>query len=237
MIMPVSAKIINSQDNRGMNGDNTPLIDITVYEPTGLDAAIDNPMLGEIRETIERFSGGGLEKVRTMLSFERNSLKSRYAFAIPTAESLERVARYSPLVEVAAGSGYWARCLAACGADIIAYDLFPPGEADVTDISGRNWLFRETFYPVNKGDETAAAQHADRSLFLCWPPPDSPVAFRALDAYLTAGGKTVIVVGTMKPLSMGDAAFYDLLKGLPVIERIPIHGWPGFNEELWMCSG
>ncbi|MBN1498093.1 MAG: hypothetical protein JXA07_15075 [Spirochaetes bacterium] len=220
-----------------MHADNPHPIDITVYQPDPRDGEIENPLLREVRDIIDRFSGGGMEKARMMLSFERDSLKSRYAFAIPTAESLERIARHSPLVEIAAGSGYWAMCLAAYGADIIAYDLFPPGEADITDISGRNWLFRKTFHTVRKGDETIAAQHPDRSLFLCWPPPDSPVAFRALESYLSAGGKTAIVIGHMKPISMGDPSFYQLLGTLPVIERIPIHGWPGLNEELFICGG
>ena len=220
-----------------MPQDNISPIDITQYEPAPLDATIENPLFREVREIIGRFSGGGIEKARMMLSFERDSLKSQYAFAIPTAETLERIARHSPLVEVAAGSGYWAMCLAACGADIIAYDRYPPGEADICDISERNWLFRKTFHRVLKGDETIAAEHSDRSLFLCWPPPENPVAFRALDSYLKAGGKTVAVIGHMKPLSMGDAAFYELLNGLSTIERMQIHGWPGINEELWICSG
>ncbi len=219
-----------------MPQDNVSPIDITTYEPTPLDRSIDNPMLAEVREIMDRFSGGGPEKARMMLSFERDSLKSRYAFAIPTAETLERIARHSPLIEIAAGSGYWARCLAACGADIIAYDRYPPGEADISNISERNWLFRTTYHRVLKGDETIAAEHPGRSLFICWPPPESPVAFRALEAYVKAGGKTVIVIGHMKPLSMGDAAFYELLGSLTVTERMRIHGWPGVPEELWICS-
>lgn len=219
-----------------MPHDSTFAIDIATYEPSSLDGSIDNPMLADVREILERFSGGGADKARMMLSFERDSLKTRYAFAIPTAETLERIARHSPLVEIAAGSGYWAMCLAACGADIVAYDLFPPGEADICDVSQRNWLFRKTFHSVLKGDETAAARHPDRSLFICWPPPESPVAFRALESYRMAGGKTVIVIGHMKPLSMGDAAFYELLESLATIERMPIHGWPGMQEELWICS-
>jgi hypothetical protein len=220
-----------------MPHDSAPPIDITLYEPTPLDGKINNPMLDDVREIITRFSGGGLAKAGMMLSFERDSLKSQYAFAIPTAETLERIARHSPLVEVAAGSGYWAMCLAACGADIIAYDRYPPGEADISNISERNWLFRKTFHRVLKGDETIAAEHPGRSLFLCWPPPENPMAFRALDSYLKKGGKTVIVIGQMKPLSMGDVMFYELLDRLTAIERMPIHGWPGLQEELLICSG
>jgi hypothetical protein len=62
------------------------------------------------------------------------------------------------------------------------------------------------------------------------------MAFRALDSYIKAGGHTVIVIGEMRPLSMGDAKLYELLKSLTLIERRQIHGWPGFSEDTWICS-
>jgi hypothetical protein len=211
-------------------------IDITVYEPTPFDKKMYNPMLAEVWELISRFGGRGSEKARTFLSFERDSLTGQYAFSIPTAETLQTIAIYSPIVEIGAGSGYWAMCLAACGVDIIAYDRYPPGEASITDISERNWHFRKTWYRVNKGDELAVAAHSNRALFLCWPPPENPMGVRALDAYIKSGGRTVIVIGEMRPLSMGDANLYELLNSLTLIERRRIHGWPGFSEEILVCS-
>ena len=211
-------------------------IDITDYEPTAFDEALYNPMLAEVRELISRFGGTGSMKAKTFLSFERDSLTGQYAFSIPTAETLQTVARYSPIVEIGAGSGYWAMCLASCGADIIAYDRYPPGEAAPADISERNWHFRKSWYQVSKGDESIAAANSGRALFLCWPPPENPMAFRALDSYIKAGGHTVIVIGEMRPLSMGDAKLYELLKSLTLIERRQIHGWPGFSEDTWICS-
>jgi hypothetical protein len=219
-----------------MAPDISSPIDITVYEPTALDESISNPMLKEVQELINRFGGAGMMKARTFLSFERDSLTGQYAFSIPTAETLQTIVKYSPLVEIGAGSGYWAMCLASCGADIIAYDRYPPGEADLSDISERNWHFRKTWYPVQKGDELSAASNSARTLFLCWPPPENPMAFRALDSYMKAGGHTVIVIGDMRPISMGDTNLYDLLKSLTLIERRRIHGWPGFSEEILICS-
>jgi hypothetical protein len=218
-----------------MPGQDSP-IDIASYKPAPLDGTLNNPMYAEVRELLERFSGPGMDKARTFLSFERKSLLSHYAFSIPTADTLTAVARYSPLVEVGAGSGYWARCLSACGADIVAYDLFPPVEGPPTSVSQMNWQFRKSWHPVLKGDETMAAENSTRTLFLCWPPPENPMASRALDLYMKAGGLTVILIGEMKPLSMGDAALYGLMKSLKTIERRPVHGWPGMNEEMHICS-
>jgi hypothetical protein len=139
-------------------------------------------------------------------------------------------------VEIGAGSGYWAMCLTSFGADIIAYDIFPPG-GDPFSISDRNWQFRKSYFDVRKGDDKAAGAHGDRTLFLSWPPPENPMGSRALDAYIRAGGHTVIVIGHMnKPIVMGDARLFEMLKGLETIERRRIHGWPGFNEEIIICK-
>jgi len=50
----------------------------------------------------------------------------RYAWAVPCTEALTALRRLSPLVEIGAGTGYWARLLAGHGADVAAYDLAPP---------------------------------------------------------------------------------------------------------------
>mgnify|MGYP000879927204 CR=1 FL=1 len=210
--------------------------DITAYEVEDLDRQIDNPMLQEIREIVDRFSAGGAARASTFLLMERESLTREYAFAIPTAGTLRSVACFSPLVEVGAGSGYWASCLTASGADVIAYDLFPPGTGVPGDISHSNWHFRKSWHDVRTGDESSAALHPDRSLFLCWPPPESPMALRAVESYQRAGGKTVLLLGQMRPLSMGSAELYELLKGFPVIERRRVPGWPGYTEELLVCN-
>ena len=216
------------------NDCNAGPFDITIYEPAAGDMSMFNPMLAEVRDMIDRY---GAEKARSLLIMERENLTSRYAFAIPTDETLSVIARYSPLVEIGAGSGYWAMCLAEYCADVEAYDRYPPGDNEGGSIAEMNWHFKKIWHAVRLGDETSAASVSGRSLFLCWPPPENPMAFRALDSYLKAGGRTVIVVGELKPVAMGDVALYDLLGRLPVIVRRRIHGWPGHNEVLLICSG
>jgi len=56
----------------------------------------------------------------------RPELIAKYAFSIPVIGILEIIADYSPLVEVGAGTGYWAMCLTEVGAEIDAFDLQPP---------------------------------------------------------------------------------------------------------------
>jgi hypothetical protein len=53
----------------------------------------------------------------------------RYAFAVPTREALETISQYAPIVELGAGTGYWAWLLRRRGVDCVAYDLAPPDSA------------------------------------------------------------------------------------------------------------
>jgi hypothetical protein len=51
-----------------------------------------------------------------------------YTLSVPTEPALGAIAEASPhgVVEVGAGTGYWARLLHDCGVDVVAYDLAPP---------------------------------------------------------------------------------------------------------------
>lgn len=119
----------------------------------------------------------------------RQTAVENYAWAIPTDEALDLLAQLSPLVEVGAGRGYWARLLADRGADVVAYDVTPPGP-------GNHWHPEEgTFHPVGQAGVEVAAQYPDRTLFLCWPPYADPMAEEALAAYEAAGGRQLAFIG------------------------------------------
>lgn len=61
----------------------------------------------------------------------RQNLVTRYAWAIPSPESIDWIISYlngRPVVEVGAGTGYWAWLLSQAGVDVNAYDIKPPGK-------------------------------------------------------------------------------------------------------------
>jgi hypothetical protein len=94
------------------------------------------------------------------------ALAQRFAYVFPHPRLLEVVRRFSPLVELGAGTGYWAYLLTAIGADVIAYDMAP------VDGPRTNRYHREVrpWSLVLGGDAGVLAEHRSRSLFLCWPP-------------------------------------------------------------------
>ena len=56
----------------------------------------------------------------------REMIKDRFSWAIPNEEALDAIAAVGPIVEIGAGTGYWAWLLQKRGVDVVAYDATPP---------------------------------------------------------------------------------------------------------------
>lgn len=206
------------------------------YSISDDDKRIYNPYLNRLKTIIDENSRLHKAELAALLFDMRHDLVSEYSFTIPYYEVLKKIASYSPIVEIGAGSGYWARCLSEMGADVIAYDRLPPGGQNPWEWYEGNPWFDDSWYPILEGDESAAAHHPDRSLFLAWPVPLNPMAYNALAGYKKAGGSTLIYIGDPHPASSGDEHFYQLLFAHKEIERIDLYGWPGINEKLLIYS-
>jgi hypothetical protein len=116
----------------------------------------------------------------------RYDLVRKYAWAVPTPQALSRVAEFSPILEVGAGTGYWAYLLQQQGADVLPVDKWPPG-------TGRNrYSHYQEWTDIHPGDEFTVESHTDRTLFLCWPPYDNDFASRCVRNYQ---GEHVIYIG------------------------------------------
>ncbi|HPS59471.1 MAG TPA: hypothetical protein PK514_15320 [Spirochaetota bacterium] len=206
------------------------------YKITDDDLKLFNPYLKKIKSLIDSNSSLNREDLASLLIEQRNDLVSEYCFTIPYYGILKKVSAYSPIVEAGAGSGYWARCLVEFGADVVAYDRFPPDVKSPWDWRSGNSWFDDSWYHITGGDESAAAGHPDRALFMAWPMPMNPMAYNALVKYKNAGGRTLIYIGDPHPASSGDEHFYSELLKHREVERIDLYGWPGINEKLIIYS-
>jgi hypothetical protein len=93
-------------------------------------------------------------------------LAQRYAYVFPTDSILAMLAGLGPLVEIGAGTGYWAHRLRSIGVDIVAFDQAPlDGER-----TNRYHPRTRPWTHVELGDQTVLSGYADRGLFVCWPP-------------------------------------------------------------------
>jgi hypothetical protein len=176
----------------------------------------------------------------------RQHLTHTYAFGIPGDAALDCLARYGPLVEIGAGTGYWARCLRERDVDVIAYDVM--GD------SWRSW-FRPSILAEIRRDGTRAIEarpqaeaepvlwtevlqggpevlgrHADRTLLICWPDPWSGFDEVSLRAY---PGQRVAVVGEPAGAGPGSQGFQALLqRRWQQIEAAPVPRWPDSEDRL-----
>jgi hypothetical protein len=114
-------------------------------------------------------------------------IAQHYAYVFPTDSALAMLAGLGPLVEMGAGTGYWARRLRWIGVDIVAFDQAPvDGER-----TNRYHSRARPWSHVEQGDQRVLSGYAERCLFLCWPP-----LFSSLGDCLTYySGNTVACIG------------------------------------------
>lgn len=146
----------------------------------------------------------------------RKKLIWAYAWAIPSHEAIQALREMSPLIEIGAGTGYWTWLLRQAGENVIALDKNPEAPP--------HWTL------VERGNEESVQAHGDRTLFLCWPSYQEPMAVKALSNYT---GSHVVYVGEWKGRTADDE-FHRLLTDSFDLEReIPIPTWPGYSDRLF----
>lgn len=179
---------------------------------------VDRLKAGEI--TAEEF-----EKLHPM--GRRTDMCKTYSWAIPTEEALQVLVEFSPIVEMGAGTGYWAALATDRGADVLAFDLHPPP-------SEANHWHRETkmWFPVSRGGVPRVRIHTKRTLFLCWPPYASDFADRCLRSYR---GQHVIYVGEGFDGCTGDDRFHwRLEREWSLIREVDIPQWWGIHDRMYV---
>lgn len=142
-----------------------------------------------------------------------------FAWGIPDERALSIVAAHSPIVEVGAGTGYWARLLEDRGADVIATDRLE---------LGGHWQGVLWTDVLERDAAEAAAAHPDRALLMVWPYGE--MAVDALDAYR---GDTLIYVGEGNGGACAPSEFFARLRlgWIPVAE-VPVPQWFGLHDYL-----
>lgn len=155
----------------------------------------------------------------------RDVLTKRFAWAVPTEEALAAIVELSPIVEVGAGSGYWAKLLRERGAKVAPYDIDP--------YPLLNSQVSYSHAAVAKGGpERALRHHPKRTLFLCWPSYAQDWAAEALDLH---EGEHVVYIGEGDGGCTGNDRFHHLLYTLyEEISCIEIPRWFGLHDRLYV---
>lgn len=183
---------------------------------------MNNPYLDEFQNL------GNLILGRFGINVDRRlSLTQKYSWAIPNEEAIAKIAYFSPLIEIGAGMGYWAKLIDDAGADIVAFDADPGG------LNGTN-VYHTTkqplYHPVAVGGPEKIADHPRRTLFMCWPPYSETLVTQCLDLYR---GDTFLYVGEQGGGCTGwDDRLDDCLHGWRHAEYVDIPQWEGLHDYL-----
>ena len=147
----------------------------------------------------------------------------RYGFAIPCVEAVSLLASLSPLLEVGAGSGHWARLAREAGADVAATDLGAKGEY------GSAWKAREGVEGMSAMD--AVARWPERDVFVSWPTYDA--AWAGEMAARIAPGRTLAYLGEGRNGNAGDRGLFDVLeRDFFEAGSVRVPRWPGMRDSL-----
>ena len=182
-------------------------------------------LTGRRRPAIGRWDlSPGLAQVLD-LPARRRELVGRFAWAIPGPAALATIADAGPVVEAGAGTGYWAALLRERGADVVASEPATHG-GNAYHTAGPLWTDVE---PVD--GVTAVRRHRDRTLLLCWPPPqDDAASWSVLRAYR---GDVLLYVGEGIDGPAGTTRFHrELALNWTATDEVAIPTWPGLRDRL-----
>jgi hypothetical protein len=174
--------------------------------------------------SLEMLDGGCLPHSADDADGFLQTLSQQYAYVFPSDSALAMLATLGPVVEIGAGTGYWAHRLRSIGVDIVAFDQAPPGG----ERTNRYHAPTQPWTQVEPGDQTVLSAHADRALFLCWPP-----LFSSLSDCLTYyRGDTVAYIGDG---GYRTARLDHLHEAFTMIVAEPVRAldpYPGFRPQL-----
>lgn len=185
------------------------------------------------------------DTVARVFSF-RKSYIQKYAHAIPTRSALNTIAAFAPIIEMAAGTGYWASLLRTQGVDVLTYDKNPPGQPGIE--TNRFHEGARCWTEVRQGDESMVDLHPHRTLLMCWPPPNSDMPVQALTRYR---GEHFIYIGELpdedgylyfthlgKPMRKGVTIitqfFAELRLGWDLLEQVELPQWEICLDNLYV---
>lgn len=188
------------------------------------------------------FDGVSSEDMSKAYALRREAVLE-YSFSVTQRHALARIAQFvgsDGLVSLGAGTGWWEhRLTVETGLDVLAYDIHPPGD------ERSHWYSkRKAFFDVREGDERTLRNHADRVLFLSWPPYQDPFARRALKEFTRAGGRRFVYIGETSGGCCADDKFFqevgehwdDEHRRKPArwsrVAEIGVPQWPGIRDYI-----
>jgi hypothetical protein len=151
-----------------------------------------------------------------------------YGFTLFTREAVEAVRDFSPggVIEIGSGNGYLAYVLARYGVDVKAFDAHPLPENRYFVHPDLPFAPPLWFNVALGGPDAIAPEDRTRTLVLCWPPYDEPMAHESLVRY---AGDRLVYVGEGDGGCTADDAFHgELMRSWSLVRTLRLGSWwPG----------
>lgn len=156
---------------------------------------------------------------------ERKYCTRRYMWALPNMRALRVISKYSPIVEVGAGSGLWAKLLQNMGCDLIT-----------TNTKEKRYcvdFVREKFTRIEQLSTTGAVKrYPDRNVLMIWPPLRGNMAYRVAKNMTS---EYLIYIGESAGGSCANARFFETLdEKFKLVKTIDIPQWPNIHDSLFI---
>lgn len=150
----------------------------------------------------------------------RDEYVTAFSWGIPNKRAIRAIANLSPIVEIGAGTGYWAHLIKKIGGHVTAYD----------DSSWRDMAIG-VWHKVLRGSASAVKKHPTaKCLLLVWSPRDTRLAYNSLKHFK---GKYVAYVGEGLGGCVADDKFHELLASeWELKQRINLQHWNTAKDSL-----
>lgn len=166
---------------------------------------------------------------KSLLELQRVRLENlqAFSFALPCSEALQAIRRLSPIVELGAGTGCWAKLLQNVGVDIIA--------TDAKDQSRKGYVQRALsghYFPVERALAIeAVTKYPTRNVLAVWPCLFEPWMYEAAEAMRP--GTYLALVHEGIEGCIGDRGLFNCLEqDFTLEDEIAIPRWPGMQDRL-----
>jgi hypothetical protein len=179
-----------------------------------------NRYLHEVRGACDQTGHGKFRRYADGRNIRKEYFVSNYAWAIPDRQAIKTLKELAPLVEIGAGTGYWASLVEKEGGEVIAFDIDPP---------------EPTYTPVIEQDHMTVKNHPDKTLFMCWPSYAEDWTAEAVEMY---DGDTLVYVGEGEGGCTGSSRFHRVVGeefGL-ADETQHIPQWDGIRDKMFIFN-
>lgn len=150
-----------------------------------------------------------------ILQILESELRKHYSWVVPSVKAIDLLKGLRPIVELGAGTGYWASLI---GGNYTAIDIDPLPEEMV-------------YHPIEEGDANSLIRFdANHTLFICCPQYRSNMLLEALHSF---PGLRLVYVGDHDfALQFGGEVQKELDDNWCREKIISLDNWPNTNNKL-----